>query len=78
MSLQICRSRFNFDPAARRLHTLFVPAVWQGCAQSFSFLLNLMGALFMHIMLRRNVFVTNSLARTRTGAESIATSNRLI
>jgi hypothetical protein len=37
MRLQICRIRFNFDPAARRLRALFVPAVWQGYAKPSSF-----------------------------------------
>jgi hypothetical protein len=61
MSLQICRSRFNFDPAARRLRTLFVPALWQGCAQPSSFSFRSDG-MAVHVYMRRNVLVTNSLA----------------
>ena len=62
MSLQICRSRFNFDSVTRRLRTLFVLSCGRVALNLPAFLLDLMGWLFMFIMIRRNVLVMNSLA----------------
>ena len=62
MSLQICRSRFNFDSVARRLRTLFVLSCGSVALNLPAFLLDLMGWLIMFIMIRRKVLVMNSLA----------------
>ncbi len=49
MRLQICRSRFNFDPAARPLRALFVLSCGRVALNLPAFLLDLMGRLFMFI-----------------------------
>jgi hypothetical protein len=38
--LQICRSRFSFEPAGMRLWYFFIHAVWQGYAKHSSFFQN--------------------------------------
>src|ERR1035438_567964 len=43
--LQICRNRFNLEPAGMLLLYFFIPAVWQGYAKHSSFFQNPVGWL---------------------------------
>jgi hypothetical protein len=47
--LQICRSRFSFEPAGTWLLYFFIPAVWQGYTKHSSFFQNPVGWLCMGI-----------------------------